>query len=302
MKRMIKPVLLTLVSLFLLSGCHKQEANEIPSVSNQTKIEADSDQSLAQAIETWLSIGEKQWQQEKSIPALLSFYAERQLGISYVGGLLDEPEQEQLVITLDGADCVIFVEMTLALTKTTLEGASSYNAFRDNLRIMRYREGVIEGYPSRLHYFSDWLLTNQDKGLITLLFQVEGLPLVDAPDFMSKNRDIYRHLADNDFLLDQIKKMEETLLDNQLFYIPTEKIPEFEMQFQTGDIIAFVTTMEGLDITHTGLVKQTEMRTGFYHASMTGSVIIDPQTIYEYASTRRNIKGIVIARIQHNMD
>jgi len=59
-----------------------------------------------------------------------------------------------------------------------------------------------------------------------------------------------------------------------------------------------VTTIEGLDITHTGLVKMDGDRAGFYHASMTGSVIVDPATIHEYTMSRRNVNGIVIARLQ----
>ena len=86
--------------------------------------------------------------------------------------------------------------------------------------------------------------------------------------------------------------------ERQLRYIPQEKIPEFESQFQTSDVLAFVTTIEGLDITHTALVKMDGDRAGFYHASTTGAVIVDPATIHEYTKNRDNVDGIVVARLK----
>ena len=256
----------------------------------------------AAAIEKWLTEGLEYWRQTRDVSSLIANYAQRQLGITYVGELLDEPDTEQLVVTLDGSDCVIYVEMSLAMAMTTMQERTGYDAFRENLTLIRYREGRIDGYPSRLHYFSDWLVTNQEKGLVDLQFQDEGLQVIEPPDFMSRNRENYRHLASDDAMLAEIRAMEERLAGMQLAYIPQDRIPEFEARFQTGDILGFVTTIDGLDITHTGLVKMDGDRAGFYHASMTGAVIVDPATIHEYTKNRRNVNGIVIARLQspHN--
>ncbi len=255
-------------------------------------------QEPAGTIETWLEEGLRYWRQVESVPSLISFYADRQLGIDYVGGLLDEPDEEKLVVTLNGSDCVIYVEMTQALTITTLQQQTSYNAFRQNLKLLRYRQGEVDGYTSRLHYFSDWLLTNQEKGLLEILFQDEELPRVDAPDIMTEKRDQYRHIADDDRVYEKLRRIEEQLAARELRYIPEERIPEYEDRFETGDILAFVTSTDGLDITHTALVNMENNRAGFYHASMTGAVIEDPNTIHRYAGDRNNVKGIVIARLR----
>ena len=264
--------------------------------TSETAVAAETAET-AETIEKWLNEGLTYWRQKRDVPSLIAHYADRQLGITYVGGLLDEPDTEQLVVTLEGSDCVIYVETSLALAMTTMQARTSYNAFRENLKFIRYREGEIDGYPSRLHYFSDWLLTNQEKGMLTVLFQEDGLPGIAPPDFMTQNRDNYRHLADDEAMFDKIRAMEQRLADRRLVYIPQDRIPEFEDRFQTGDILSFVTTIEGLDITHTGLVKMDGDRAGFYHASMTGSVIVDPNTIHEYTQNRRNINGIVVARL-----
>lgn len=252
----------------------------------------------AVTLDTWLDEGYEYWQQVRDVPSLISWYAERQLGIEYEAGLLDEPEEEQLVVTLEGSDCVIYVDMSLALAMTTLQGRRSYDAFRENLKWLRYREGEIDGYMSRLHYFSDWLLTNHDKGILKLLFQDEELPLMDPVHFMSDNRESYRHLAEDDEMLAEKKQVEAMLSERELRYIPREKIPEYESQFQTGDVLAFVTSIEGLDITHTSLVKMDGDRAGFYHASTSGGVIVDPATIHEYVRDRDNVDGIVVARLR----
>jgi len=296
----------TLFVSLLLIGCQGESSgtqSASPTDQNTETVQsvlADQDVTTEEdsaSIELWLTEGLAYWRQSGDVPSLIAHYAEHQLGITYVGGLLDEPDTEQLVVTLDGSDCVIYVEMSLAMAMTTMQARTSYDAFRENLKLIRYREGEIDGYPSRLHYFSDWLLTNQEKDLVDLQFQDEGLPDIEPPDFMSRNRENYRHMAGDDEIYREIRAMEERLSGMRLAYIPQERIPEFEDRFQTGDILGFVTTIEGLDITHTGLVKMDGDRAGFYHASMTGSVIVDPATIHEYTNNRRNINGIVVARL-----
>ncbi|MFO8028518.1 MAG: DUF1460 domain-containing protein [Cyclonatronaceae bacterium] len=278
-----------LLAMLLLTGCRSENSRADAGTQGEN---------TAETIEQWLEEGLNYWRQVGDVSSLVAHYADRQLGITYVGGLLDEPDEEQLVVTLDGSDCVIYVEMSLAMAMTTLQGQTSYEDFRENLAFIRYREGDIDGYPSRLHYFSDWLLTNQEKDLLDILFQEEGLPAIEPPDFMSQNRENYRHLAENDQLFEKIQAIEEQLADHRLVYIPQDRIPEFQDRFETGDILAFVTTIEGMDMTHTGLVKMEGDRAGFYHASMTGSVIVDPDTIHEYTLNRRNINGIVVARLK----
>ncbi|KAA6304419.1 hypothetical protein EZS27_043932, partial [termite gut metagenome] len=60
-----------------------------------------------------------------------------------------------------------FVEYVLAMSlgppqKKDIEGVE----FRKYLRQIRYRDGRMEGYTSRLHYVSDWINDNIRKGLI----------------------------------------------------------------------------------------------------------------------------------------
>jgi len=55
------------------------------------------------------------------------------------------------------------VENVIALTGVAEEGEFTFDAFKSEREPLRYRNGINEGYPSRLHYFSDWRYQNQEK-------------------------------------------------------------------------------------------------------------------------------------------
>ena len=98
--------------------------------------------SYAQSIET------------KMVSHALSF-----LDVPYVANTLEMDGEEELVINCDEVDCTTFVEYVMALAKTPEQanGDISETAFAENLTKIRYRNGKIDGYTSRLHYVSDWI-------------------------------------------------------------------------------------------------------------------------------------------------
>lgn len=249
-------------------------------------------------ITTWLKEGSVLLADGANVESLIHFYAQKQLGIPYVGGLLEVPPMETLVVTLEGSDCVLFVEYSLALTVTTLQKSTNFDDFAQNVAFFRYLDGKVDGYASRQHYFSDWLKTNQQKGLLSILHQsTPGLQSLTPVNFMSKNRSAYRQLSESDSLFQKISAREAYLNANPLKYIPQNRIPEFDSTFQTGDILSFVSTIDGLDIAHTALIIRDGDKVRFYHASTTGAVIKDPKTIFEYTRDRRNVNGIIVARL-----
>lgn len=248
-------------------------------------------------FEQWLVEGQSYHQAGKTIPQLIEFYAQKQLGIPYKAGLLEVPKLETLIVTLEGSDCVLFVEHSLALTLTTLQNSTSYSDLSKNIALLRYQNGQVDGYASRLHYFSDWLKTNQEKGILDILHKNNSsLPFLDPVNFMTKNRAAYRQL-ESDSLYQLMQEREAFLRSSQIRYIPEHRIPDFEQSFQTGDILSFVSTINGLDIAHTALIVKEGDRVGFYHASTTGKVIKEPKTLYDYTMGRRNVQGIIVARL-----
>lgn len=246
-------------------------------------------------IRQWLLEGIELYRTRADAQTIMSFYAEKQLGIPYKAGLLEKPGSESLVVTLEGSDCVIYVETTLALMMTTMVGSYSYDTFERSLSLIRYRNGTIDGYHSRLHYFGDWLVDGQNKRLIRVLFQEERFPKIQPYHFMSSNRSSYPALAD-DNTLEEIRNAEKRLNEDLLYYIPTDKIPDVLNELRTGDIVAFVTKVPGLDFSHTAVIKRDNDRVGFWHASTTGAVIVESKTLYDYTKDRSSLLGIVIGR------
>ena len=84
------------------------------------------------------------------------------VGTTYTPRTLEVDGPERLVINLRELDCVTFVENVLVLSRFVHRGDPSILANDDHVRSeyrsllteIRYRSGVIAGYPSRLHYFS----------------------------------------------------------------------------------------------------------------------------------------------------
>ena len=99
---------------------------------------------------------------KQSPNALVEFYARELMGTPYVAHTL-EGEREWLTINIDELDCTTFVETLYALTRTTLDGRTSWRDYARNLENIRYRDGQLGDYSSRLHYISDWIVNTRNR-------------------------------------------------------------------------------------------------------------------------------------------
>lgn len=84
----------------------------------------------------------------------------------YVAKTLEIGPEEGLVINMQGLDCTTFVENVLALALLLPSDAPSFTDFTQNLTTIRYAGGNLQGYGSRLHYFTEWIRDNERKGLV----------------------------------------------------------------------------------------------------------------------------------------
>ena len=108
------------------------------------------------------------------------------LGKPYVVGTLETKGGEHLVINLREFDCVTFVENVIALARCVKSRQKSFEGFRRLLRKIRYRNGRLQGYASRLHYFSDWIHDNQKKGIVrNVTAEIGGRPFRKTINFMT---------------------------------------------------------------------------------------------------------------------
>jgi hypothetical protein len=213
-----------------------------------------------------------------------------------VAGLLDREPEEALVTSFDGFDCVLLVETAVAAARAIRLEDYTFEGFLRELESLRYRSGKMDGYCSRLHYFSDWIRDNEARGNVrNVTADLGGERLEKRLNFMSLHRDAYPRIVTNDSLFAGIEEMEATLDGISLFYIPQDRIREAYDQLQAGDIIATAMSVTGLDVSHTGLVHRDEDDVGFLHASTSSGVMVSPD-LQEYVENIDIQIGIVVAR------
>jgi len=209
------------------------------------------------------------------------------------------PAAEPLTLHLMKFDCVSLVEAALAVARTAAAGPDAgWDRFARETERMRYRGGARSGYPSRLHYFSEWIADGERRGLVRDLGPALGaLPDARPLRFMSGHRSSYAALADPQ-AFDAIVRRERELDASPRNLVPRERIPEAQDRLETGDVLAFATSIEGLDVTHTGLAYRGEdgvMRV--LHAPLSGGVVqVSPGTVAEYVDGLRSATGILAAR------
>ncbi len=216
----------------------------------------------------------------------------------YVAHTLEKEDSEFLVINLREFDCTTFAENCLALARTARMKIPSFEQFTCQLELIRYRDGIRNGYPSRLHYFSDWISNNAAKELILDVSQEIAHTLVpNRVHFMSTHPGSYSALVANPALVDSICRQETEISQRMTWFIPENKIADYEDQLMNGDIAGIRTSIEGLDISHVVILWKLDGRCHFLHASsLENKVVVSDQTLDEYLENSRSATGIMVAR------
>ncbi|HUN54051.1 MAG TPA: N-acetylmuramoyl-L-alanine amidase-like domain-containing protein [Smithella sp.] len=220
------------------------------------------------------------------------------INIPYKEGTLECPGHEKLIVNLSAFDCTTFVETVIALTKCAASGNISQYELKKNLKLIRYRRGKIDGYASRLHYFTDWLRDNENKKIITdISRRLGGKPQRKKIDFMTAHRELYAALI-NEGERRQLSIMEKNLSRKTFYIIGEKSFGAIKTEFKNGDIIAFATRDEGLDIAHVGFALWQGRGLYLLHASKKeGGVVISQKTLLACLKQNKNYSGIIAARL-----
>ena len=220
------------------------------------------------------------------------------LGTPYVAKTLEIGETETLVINLQELDCTTYVENVLAFILMLKNNQTKFDDFTKTLENIRYKDGMLDGYASRLHYFSEWIANNEKKGLVKdITSEIGGKEITKSINFMSTHRDLYPFLK-NDENFNKIQKSETYLNNEAICILPQDRIQANEHLIQSGDIIALATSINGLDITHTGLApREKDGRIHLLHASSSGEVKVSELPLVDYLKKVKKNTGIMVARI-----
>ena len=177
---------------------------------------------------------------------------------------------EVFTASLDGFDCVTYIETILALSR-----ASNVDDFTEWLRKIRYERGRIQ-WDRRNHYMTLWIRNNVREGIIRPV----SMPAVP------------------------ILRMERVLnvvpgLDPQrarVKCVPKPAVPRLERYMQSGDLIFFVSTRKHLDVFHAGIIVRDGKKVFMRHASRTRGFVVE-QELTEFLKANR-MTGVILVRPQ----
>lgn len=224
-------------------------------------------------------------------------YGQSFIGTPYIAHTLEGNPVETLVVNLRALDCATFVESVFAMAITTQTEGKNFGYFPKVLKALRYHAGTIDGYGSRIHYFSDWLYENEQNGYLRdVSAEIGGIPFTTKVNFMSQNPKFYPALADKKEW-EKVKTVETNMNERKLFYVPKDKINRIEDKLQNGDIIGITTSVAGLDISHEGFVLKKNGHAYLLHASSEQKkVMVSEETLSEYLAKHKTQTGIMVAR------
>jgi Protein of unknown function (DUF1460) len=233
----------------------------------------------------------------KARPEIIINTAQLMLGKPYVAHTLEVNESESLVCNFEGLDCATLVENVTALMMTRYQKQNQFADFKANLTALRYQNGKIDGYGSRIHYFSDWLVRNEKKaGFKNISSTLGGELMTKKIVFMTKNAKLYAQLS-NQITLKKINEAEQVLNQQKIHFIPKLKVSTILNQIKTGDIIAFTSTVEGLDVNHEGFAFVKDGQVYLLHASLEKKkVVVSDETLVQYLTRIKKHSGIIVAR------
>jgi hypothetical protein len=206
---------------------------------------------------------------ERNLAKRIDAISARFIDCPYVtNSLVGSPDlPEQLVIKLDGFDCVTYMETVLALALS-----ETAEQFRDNLIRIRYQNGEVE-WRKRNHYMVDWWRNNEQQGLI--------VDLTRGSDSVEKNRE-----------LAAIKELPTRRISFRLF--PKKNFKRVEKRLQAGDFICFGSTKKSLDVFHAGIIIRRDDKILLRHASRTARKVIE-QDVTDFLQNNR-MSGLVLLR------
>jgi hypothetical protein len=183
---------------------------------------------------------------------------------------------EVFVINFSGVDCFTFIDYIEAMRLS-----DSLESFKRNLKQVRYLGGIVS-FKNRKHFFTDWaayapssvddLTEHVGGGKVKSIVKVMNLKENGTP------------------LLPGVETFHRTIN-----YIPSEDIDSSLLQkLKTGDYAGIYSSMQGLDVSHVGIIIRDRDTFFLRHASSNrrAGKVVD-QELQEYIS---GTPGLIILR------
>lgn len=223
-------------------------------------------------------------------------------GTPYKGFTLEIDDHiEAASANFEGLDCWTFFEVSLALARMLEEPKERQTpeVFLDYIELDRYRNGVCDGnYLSRLHYLAEWLIDNDEGGMVKDMGrELGGVRHYKECREMTILWKSYRYLRENPSLRPKMEKLEEQISKLHVYHIPKSRVAQIEPQLQSGDIIGITTTAKGGFCSHVGLAYRDEQGVlRFMHASSNHKKVLIDKRLSDYLHDFKYHAGIIVAR------
>jgi cell wall-associated NlpC family hydrolase len=174
---------------------------------------------------------------------------------------------EVFTASLDGFDCVTYLETVLALSR-----ASKVEDFVDWLRRIRYAKGRVE-WRRRNHYMTGWIRNNTRDGIVRRV-------RTSAPAIVKERK------------LDVLPGLPPVRV--RFACVPKGSAPRLVRRLQTGDLVFFASTRKHLDVFHCGILVRTGDTVRLRHASRSRGAVVE-QDLTEFMRNNR-MAGVIVVR------
>ena len=223
------------------------------------------------------------------------------LDVPYVANTLETDGEESLIFNCDEVDCTTFVEYVLAMSLCKEQGNEmSETEFANNVQKIRYRDGVIDGYTSRLHYMTDWINNGIRNGFLEDVTGANSQYTTPVKvSYMSTYSGRYKQLANSPENVAKMKTIENSLSGEIVKWIPKDKVKHSgEPYIKNGDIILITSSNPNLDIAHMGIAFYVGNTLTMLHASSDKEVVLaEPLSLRAYLKQNDNFSGIRVVRM-----
>jgi hypothetical protein len=247
--------------------------------------------------EEFLRSAKERGEQIKPLSTLIAAAGRQFIGAPYEALTLEREGPEELVVNLRGFDCVTFVEAAVTLARLVRSGKAAFADYAAALERIRYRRGRCDGYPSRLHYFSDWLADSRRKRVLRdITAEIGGVPFEKAFHAVTDRRTEHPGLSDPRAFR-RMRLVEGILSRRRHFFIPGADLKRAENRIAEGDIIAITTDQAGIDVSHAGIAVRLGGTVRLLHASSAaGGVVISEGALGDYLTAKPSRTGIIVGR------
>ncbi len=182
---------------------------------------------------------------------------------------------EALVANFNGVDCFTLADYVEALSRSR-----NQNTFLPNLARIRYIEGKVD-YRSRRHFFSDWF-ANTPRNARDVTAEI-------SPDYAVAEKQLNRKPDGGEYIPGL------GIHPRKIHYIPGSAINKQVLsRLQNGDYVGVYSPLDGLDVSHVGIVVRHDGQVWFRNASsLAANKKVVDTPFMEYM---RSKPGIVVLR------